>query len=145
MNKFTFHDVNDMFWVTIPIYIYIYSHLSNDALFGECISRKKLLSFFISKLSEFLFMYWNSRILELWYHSDKAGRYKSHQKSIKKNYKNKSLEKGQQMERSIRDNKSFMEHNFIIRLFRIIRALIPYDNVLLCNVVCCVWPYSFYL
>ena len=67
------------------IYIYIYVcmyvciHLSNDALFGECISRKKLLSFFISKLMEFSFKNWNSRVLEWWYHSDKAGRYIYHQ------------------------------------------------------------------
>ena len=73
MNKFTFHYVNDVYRVTIPIYICF--HLSNGALFGECISRKKLRSFFISKLTEFSFKNWNSRGLEWWYRSDEAGRY----------------------------------------------------------------------
>ena len=35
--------------------VFVCIHLSNGALFGEYISRKKLLSFFISKLMEFSF------------------------------------------------------------------------------------------
>ena len=75
MNKFTFHYMNDVYWVTIPIYICI--HLSNGALFGECISRKKLLSFFISKLTNFHLKIEISCGLEWWYRSDEAGRYTS--------------------------------------------------------------------
>ena len=88
MNKFTFHYVNDVYWVTIPIYMYVCMyvciHLSNGALFGECISRKKLLSFFISKLMEFSFKNWNSRGLEWWYCSDEAGRYIDHVFKLKR-------------------------------------------------------------
>ena len=80
-NKFTFHYVNGVYWVTIPIYMCI--HLSNDVLFGECISRKKnLRSFFISKLMKFSFKYWNSRGLEWWYRSDEAGHYMGYKPTI---------------------------------------------------------------
>jgi len=65
-------------WRVLSYYIYIYIHLSNCALFGECIFAKNLLSFFISKLTEFSFKNLNLHSLEWWYHSDEAGHYNPH-------------------------------------------------------------------
>jgi len=76
MNKCTFPYVYDAYWVTIPICICI--HLSNGVMFGECMSRQKLLLFFISKLTEFSFKIWNNRDLEWWYRSGEVGRYNNY-------------------------------------------------------------------
>ena len=72
MNKFTFHYVNDVYWVTIPIYMYSFKLW---CVVWWMYIVKNLLSFFISKLMEFSIKTWNFHGFEWRYRSDEAGCY----------------------------------------------------------------------
>ena len=78
MNKFTFHYVYNVYWVTIHIYIYI-SSLKWWCVVWWMYVKTKFISIFISKLREFSKKKLNfSRYLEWWYRSDEAGHYSFH-------------------------------------------------------------------